>query len=344
MKKTLALLLAVLTMLSLCACGSSAKHYAREQAPDVSYSSQNSAAYEEGSVYPASYALADEAYEASGLSMNAKAAPTEAEAPHPEPDSAESETPDKIIYSADVTVETTDFESSINGVDSLVKQYGGWVESSSINGSNYYDTARGNPKTRSANYTLRIPSARFQELLTSLSVLGNVPYSHIYTENVTARYYDTQARLTAYTTQETRLLEMMELAESVEDVIMIEDKLTELRYQIESLQSSLNNWDRHISYSTITLKVSEVREYTPEPEVPYGYGDRMLDALRDGLDSAGEFLLLLVSMLPVLLILAVIILIIVLIILRFVRKRKARKPEKASKATEKPPVRSEKPE
>ena len=43
----------------------------------------------------------------------------------------------------------------------------------------------------------------------SLSTLGNVPYSYTYTENVSAQYYDVQSRLTAYKTQETRLLEMM---------------------------------------------------------------------------------------------------------------------------------------
>ena len=64
-----------------------------------------------------------------------------------------------------------------------------------------------------------------------------------------------QSRLTAYKTQETRLLEMMEKAQTVEDTITIEEKLTELQYKIDSLQSSLNIWDRHVNYITISLNV-----------------------------------------------------------------------------------------
>ena len=96
------------------------------------------------------------------------------------------------------------------------------------------------------------------------------PIPHTYTENVTSQYYDTQARLTAYQTQEARLLEMMEKAETVEDIITIEEKLTDLRYRIESLQSTLKNWDRQVSYSTISLDVEEVQEYTPETPAAKG--------------------------------------------------------------------------
>ena len=232
-------------------------------------------------------------------------------------------------------METTEFDETVGKVDQLVQTYGGWVEQSSVSGSNYYQKSRGNATTRSASYTLRIPSARFRELMGNLSELGNIPYSHIYTENVTSQYYDAQARLTAYKTQETRLLEMMEIAESVEDIIIIEDRLTELRYQIESIQSRLNNWDRRVSYSTVYLTVQEVREYTPEEKVNPTYGEELLQALKDGLENAGEFLknllVLIVELLPVLLILIPLIWLLVWIIRRIIagsRARRAAKPEK----------------
>ena len=336
-KKFLALLMALLMTFALCACGSSYKSSRQDTEPAYAPAAGNTYANSYADVsgqYAMEYALADaeEDYGYNGLAMTTAAPKGEATEPAEEP----AENPDKIIYSADVTVETTDFEAGLSGVDALVKQYGGWVESSSINGSNYYDSARGNQKTRSASYTLRIPSARFQELLGSLSDLGNVPYSHVYTENVTARYYDTQARLTAYSAQETRLLEMLDLAETVEDVIAIEEKLTEVRYEIESLQSTLNNWDRHVSYSTVNLNLNEVREYTPEPQVKITFWDRLGEALADGFDGAGEFLLLLVSMLPVLLILAVIALILFWIIRRIVRTHRAKKGDKPAKKEKAP--------
>lgn len=196
---------------------------------------------------------------------------------------------DKIIYSADATVETTDFDGAAARIAGLVAEYGGWVESSSVNGSNYYDRSRGHAGTRSAFYAIRIPAERFNALMSTLPALGNVPYSYTYTENVSERYYDAEARLTAYTAQEKRLIEMMDMAESVEEVIAIEEKLTELRYQIESLQSSLNSWDRRVSYSLVNLSLQEVEEYTPQTLVQPSYGEKLLAAVKYGFESVGDF-------------------------------------------------------
>ena len=301
MKKTISLLLLAALCLSLCACGDSGSRAASEaKSADEAYYSANG-----------SYILA----------------------PVPAPQSAKgeestpTERPDKIIYSANVQVETTDFDGSMAKLDELIAQYGGWVESSSVNGSNYADRSRGNVSRRSANYVLRFPSDRFNELMGSLSTLGNVPYTHVYTENVTAQYYDVQARLTAYEAQEQRLLEMMELAETVEDIIILEDRLTEVRYQIERLQTSLNNWDRQVSYSTVYLDLSEVQEYTPEPQVQPSFGQKLLGALKDGLHGLGSFfselLFGLTEALPALLLILAVVLIPLLVLRKKWKKRKA---------------------
>ena len=316
MKKLLALLLAIVLTLALCACGGSAKSSAtapaaaaprEEPAEAEMFAAADSAANYGG------FALTEES--AQGFSSNADA-----------PD----ENPEKIIYSSDVTVETTDFETSISALAALVEEYDGWIQSSSVNGADYYSSARGYNANRSAHYTLRIPSSKFSQLMGSLSTLGNVPYSHTYTENVTSQYYDVQARLTAYTTQEARLLEMMELAETVSDVIIIEEKLTELRYEIESLQSSLNNWDRRVSYSTVNVSIEEVREYTPEDEM--SYGEELLRSFVDGLKDVGRFfkntLVNLVGLLPTLVVLAVVFVIFRPVFIKLRAKHKEKKGKK----------------
>ena len=318
MKKTFAVLFSVLLLLSLCACGAQSANDAMRAESYVSSPAE--------APMPEPEMAADEAY--GGFAMNDMKA-DEPEAKTPDVD------PEKIIYSADATVETTEFEQTLDKLQALVQQYGGFIESSSINGSNYYSQARGYANSRSAYYCIRIPSARFSELMGSLSTLGNVPYTHSYTENITSRYYDVQARLTAYETQEQRLLEMMEMAETVSDIIVIEDRLTELRYQIESLQSTLNNWDRQVSYSTVQVNVSEVTVYTPEATL--SYGQRLGLAVRNGLKSTGEFfsdfLLWFLEALPALIILAVLIVFVVAIIRKARKKRRARKA--AEKAAEK---------
>ena len=189
--------------------------------------------------------------------------------------------------------------------------------------------ARGRVSTRSAYYSLRVPSAEFETIMGALSTLGNVPYSHTYTENISAQYYDTEARLVAYRTQETRLLEMLEIAETVEDIIAIEEKLSELRYKRESLQTSLKNWDRQISYSSISLSVEEVEEYTPESMVQPSYGEKLWDAFESGIagfvDAVGDFFIWLVEALPSLAVIAAALTAVLAVFKRRRNKKKAKK-------------------
>ena len=326
MKKRIALLLALLMTLSLCACGSSSQT-----------ASSTEAVYDSAPMEPESNMA-----RASGFAtMDAPGAAGE----YGEYDSGAesgdvpSENPEKIIYSADATVETTEFDKTLEELAALIKEYGGWVQSSSINGANYYSISRGSSYNRSADYTIRIPSDKFQTVMGTLSTLGNVPYSYTYTENVSAQYYDVQSRLTAYKTQEARLLEMMEKAQTVEDTITIEEKLTELQYKIDSLQSSLNNWDRQVNYSTISLSVQEVGEYTEQQAVTISYGQRLLNAFTDSLKGAGRFfknlLVFLVSAIPTLVILAVLFFALRPLFRKLSAKAKARKEEKKNTAASK---------
>ncbi|MBR6353686.1 MAG: DUF4349 domain-containing protein [Oscillospiraceae bacterium] len=301
LRKLSALVLSLLLVLSLCACGSSSNAAGRKEASYAASApaAMYDAAYETGESYMPEPMPAEQA--AFGMSNGSPKDESQESAPETNPE--------KIIYSADATVETTEFDKSIAALEKLLADCGGFVESSSVNGSNYYDSARGNVSRRTANYTLRIPSAKFSGVMNSLETLGNVPYTYMYTENVTAQYYDVEARMKAYKAQEARLLEMMDLAETVEDIITIEDKLTDVRYRIDSLQSSLNNWDRRVAYSTLSLTVKEVQVYTPETVTKITYGERLAKAFKDSLEGTGEFfkdlLVFLVSILPALVILAV---------------------------------------
>ena len=327
MKKLTALLLALLMMLSLCACGSSAKS-SQSSAYETGYYSAP-AAMPRPAMESADYDMAYAEESASGLASNNSYSAKGADAPASD---APAENPEKIIYSGDATIETTEFDQSIAALEELIARNGGFIESSSVNGSNYYDSARGKVSRRSASYTLRVPSEKFALLMGSLSTIGNVPYTYTYTENVTAQYYDVQARLTALQKQEERLLEMMDLAETVEDIITIEDKLTDVRYRIDSLQSSLNNWDRRVAYSTLNISVQEVQVYTPETVTKLTYGQRLANAFTDALENTGEFfkdlLVFLVSALPTIVILAVLFFVCRPLVKKLIARGKARRAEK----------------
>ena len=332
LKRSLMLMLSLVMCLSLCACGTVNNG---TPAAKQNYSVMGAAP----APMPAEAVAYDMAYEEAGFSaMNTAATNTAARsAAGAKAEAADmpEENPEKIIYSGDATVETTEFDKSVAALEAMIEKEGGFIESSSVNGSNYYDSSRGYTSKRSASYTLRVPSEKFAGLMSSLSDIGNVPYTHTYTENVTAEYYDVQARLKALQAQEARLLEMMEIAETVEDIITIEDKLTDVRYRIDSFQSSLNNWDRRVAYSTLSITVKEVQVYTPATVTKISYGEELWLTFTDALKNAGQFfkdlLVFLVSAIPTLVILAVLFFVFRPLLKKLRQKAKARREARAAK-------------
>ena len=316
-KRIIALLLAALMALALAGCGASKNETAASAG--VYYDAREDYLYDEPAEAEAPMpAAAAEASNGVGGANNS--------VPDNAPDMSE-----KIIYNAEVTLETTGFDDALERIAAMVRDMGGYMESTSVSGSNYGAISRGSAGARSAYYTIRIPSARFAEFTGSLTDLGNVPYSRTYTRNVTREYYDTQSRLDAYKVQEKRLLEMLSVAETVEDMLAIQRELTNVQYEIDSLTGTLRYYDNQVGYSTVDMTVREVREYTPEPTITLTYWERMSKGFRESLHDTArfftEFFLWFVTSLPWLIPLGAIIVVIVVLI----RRRTARNPEIAKR-------------
>lgn len=236
---------------------------------------------------------------------------------------------EKIIYSAYAEIETLEFDETISGIYALIEACGGFLESSSINGNNYYTTYYRGQSSRSATFVLRVPSTAFESVTDSLTELGNVPYSYIRSENITSQYTDTKAMLDSYLIQQERLLEMLDSATTVEDMMSIEDRLTSVRYNIEILTSQLQNWDNEVNFSTVELNVSEVAIYTEETPVQQTYWESVSASLSNTLSSIGKFfkdlLKFLISAAPVLAIIAIVFLAVFFPVRARARRRRAKR-------------------
>ncbi len=327
------LALALILVFSLCftACGqsknSASGSYAAAPAaapmPAASYDSKADAAY-----YETPQMAAEEAY---AESVSGGFAPAAGANSAQVPSSEAVDMSEKIIYNADVTLETTEFDSALEKIAAMIREMGGYMESTSVSGSNYSSISRGNAGTRTAYYVIRVPSVHFSELTGALSEIGNVPYSYTYTRNVTTQYYDTQSRLNAYRVQEGRLLEMLAIAETVDDMLAIQRELTNVQYEIDSLTGTLRYYDNQVGYSTVNLNVSEVKEYTPEPTVKLSYWERMSRGFKDSLKSTSRFFtdlfLWFVTSLPWLIPLAAV----VVLLIALLRRRLRRDPDRAAR-------------
>lgn len=339
MKKTLALLLSVVfTLAALTGCGKSAG------LNDIGFAADNksydSSAPEYGWAEDwdmAETPVEDIAYDAPmAKPMEPSAVPN---APSASGGNVDADTLEqsqrKIIKNKTMNVETLEFDTLINDLSTRVTAYGGYIQNSTQHGNSY-----GRKGLRSASYTIRIPAQRFEEFTTELGNLATITYTYEYIDDITASYVDTEARLSALRAEQESFLKLMERAETVEEILNIQNYLTNVNYQIESYTAQLNSYKSLVSYSTLNLEIAEVERISTVPVAKPGVFERIRQGLSDNMYDIGEgfkdMFVGVVSALPYLVILAVIVLAVILIIKLIGRsmKKKAQAQE-AKPETEK---------
>ena len=230
-------------------------------------------------------------------------------------------------------VETREYDKLLSAVENKVTELGGYIESlDAYNGSTYYSYR----STRNANLTIRIPKDRLEEFQNTVSELGNVTSRSENVQDVTLTYVDLQSHRDALRTEQERLLQLLEQAESVEDIITIEQRLSDVRYQLESMESQLRSYDNRVDYSTVYLYIDEVEVYTPVEEETVW--ERISTGFVDSLKNIGEGLkeaaIWFVIHIPYLVIWAIVIAIIILILKKIKKRTKRIRAEEQKKFAE----------
>ena len=191
---------------------------------------------------------------------------------------------------------------------------------------------------RWAYYTFRIPAEKFEYFLQLTHTYGNVLSTSRSAQNVTSSYTDFEARLSSLNTQEERLLDMLSKSTDVETLIALEQRLSDVRYEIESIERNLRNYDAQIRYSTIDLTIREVELYTPTVPIRRSFGEKLEIALSDGwtqfMRGTQDLLLGLAASLPALILLLVLAAAVIICIRIRVKKRKAKKAAAEAAAKE----------
>ena len=177
----------------------------------------------------------------------------------------------KIIYTANLTLESKDYDTARAALDAALNDAGGYLESS----SEYSDVG----SSRSVNLTFRVPEENYQSFLDAVAQAGNVTYKSQQAEDVTTQYMDIEARLDSLKEQRARLQELKASADNLSDLLQIESSLSDVQYQLESYQSQLDWYSRQVECCTVYLSLEEVQTYTPVEE---GFGSRIQNALREG--------------------------------------------------------------
>ena len=185
----------------------------------------------------------------------------------------------KLIRRAEVNIQTEAFDQASAGLEQLVESCGGYFQSARVEGGSLRDQSA----ARYGEYVIRLPVEEFDAFLSQSGELGYVTRRWESSDNVSQAYYDTETLLATKRTKQERLLALLEQADTMDSIIALENALSEVEYEIQSLTADLDHYDDLIDYATISLYLQEVLRITQNPGETAG----LLERIGAGLAASG---------------------------------------------------------
>lgn len=299
MKKCIALCLALLLLFSLAACSADAPGDSKSAAPEVYAPDRGGLSYDYGAEAPAE----TNAAESGGSGAE---------------DSVDVASGRKLIRKVRINAETEDYQAFINALTDRIFELGGYIEDIEASTSGSHPNAV---------VTVRVPADQLSRLTDSVAGLGNITYKHESQQDVTLQYVDTESRIAALRTEQERLLELLDQADNLSEILEIEDRLAYVRYELESYERSLRTLADQVDYATAVIEVTQVTVYTPTQEKGFweNIGTGLLGSLQDLWDFVKNAFSAFVIALPYLLVFLVLPAVLVIVFVkRHLRKKKDR--------------------
>ena len=234
----------------------------------------------------------------------------------------------KIIYNADLSLESTDFDAARTALTDAVEANGGYISYSDLSGS-------AEDQDRYSHYTVRIPADSYRAFLEAVSGAANVLSVSESAEDITSEYIDVEARIASLENQRSRLNELADTAETTADLLEIESQLSDVQYQLESYTRQRSWMDDQVQYSTVDIRLSEVKTLTPE--TPVGFAEEAGRAFLDGWEAFSLFIKGLVLGLIYAWPAVLIVVIVVIVVVRTHPARQARRAARLAQRTAPPP-------
>lgn len=180
----------------------------------------------------------------------------------------------KLIYTGEMSIQTTDLTQAVQSIETLITRCGGYIE-------------RRNSYTEQSDFTIRVPQDQFDYFM---STAGEQPNCRVLslstqTEDIGEQYADVENRLETLNVKLERLQTLLTQAESMDDIISIESALSDTESEIEQLTGQKNHYDNLINFSTITLSVWQVS--TLDEGIDPTFSERLSSGFLGGLSKFG---------------------------------------------------------
>ena len=236
----------------------------------------------------------------------------------------------KLVYTANIDAQTKDMTQAKTDIDKMIADMGGYIESeySYKNGGFDYGYTR-----TTLEMKIRVPGSKFQDFLNGLES-ENIYVNNLNKSSVdySTSYYDKESRINSLRIQEERLYELLAGANDIDVMLRIENQLSNIRYEIESLTKEMRFIDSQVDYSTVNLNLEQVVHYDTSTQEPTNFFEELVETIKDSADEFADWskdtLFAFIYMFPYLVILAIILIIVV----KIRKKRKAKKIAKREEA------------
>lgn len=185
----------------------------------------------------------------------------------------------KIIYTAYMNVDTTDFEQSQSQIENITKNHNGYFES--------MDQGNNSSSYRHAYYKVRIPADEFDAFIKDAEGFGTITSFNQNADDVSEYYYDTESRLETAKSKLQRLQELLSQAQDITDIITIENEIADVQLEIDDLSGTLKSYDSQVAYSTVSIDLYEVYRIS-DGDTALTFSERISQAFKKGLRAFSD--------------------------------------------------------
>ena len=206
----------------------------------------------------------------------------------PEVSNPDSNTPDvsenpnvqiseKKIRTVNMEIDTKDIPEKAKALREKVKAMSGYVESEDFqDNDSYSDFSR-------MYFTIRIPKDKMDEFLSFVEGEGQIKSRNENLEDVRLQYHDAQAHKNSLEKEQERVLALMDKAENLDQLLILENRLTEIRYQLENYGSQILEYDNRINFATLNLTLTEKSKPEAREQKGEGFKDRLKTGFKENL-------------------------------------------------------------
>jgi len=238
-----------------------------------------------------------------------------------------------LIKRVNMNVETTEFNNVKSAVEAKIVELGGYIESSNVSGTGK------NGNLHYATLVIRVPVDKLDALVNMVGTSATVLSSNESAEDVTLQYSDIQAKIKSLKVEQDTLMGLLAQADSLDSILVLQNRLTEVRYEIESYESRGRVLANQAAYSTLTLNINEVVEITEQIETKKPtFGEEVWEGLQNSLETLKEggkdFTIGFVAALPFLLVIGLFALIVFIIVMACVKGGRRKRAKRAAKLAE----------